>query len=152
MSAPSELYSHSKSQGFQDRDCGRRRLRGGSGWSLRHREKKVRQSCVCMCLSHQGMKSEWAALLSFIQRHLTSYLDPHCLGLVHLYVRMAMCDKDHRSKNPYLEWLSPEGRRGLAEASVLALYKFSNTLILTENIKPNIILTVLNRREQQPQG
>lgn len=115
-------------------------------------------SCVHLPQSYQGMEPEGAARLSFIRRHLPSRLDPHCPQLVHLYVHRALRDKDHQEQTSLLGGAFPRretwpGRhQGLMEASILALHKISNTLILTENIKPNIILVVLNRREQQPQG
>lgn len=35
-----------------------------------------------------------------------------------LYIHMVLCDKDHRSKNPYLQSLSPEGKHGLAGTNI----------------------------------
>lgn len=44
----------------------------------------------------------------------------------------------------------PSSHQHPMEASTPAIYKFSNTLILTENIKPNTTMAVLNRKGQWP--
>lgn len=73
--------------------------RNGSSDILRSRSSISR---VHLPQSYQGMKSEGAALLSFIRRHLPSRLDPHCPRLVHLYVHMALRDKDRQEQTSLL--------------------------------------------------
>lgn len=61
-----------------------------------------------------------------------------------------------RSKSPAwkgaVSWkgMGPGRYQHLMEASILALYLFSNILILIANTKPNIIRAALSIREQQP--